>query len=404
MERACEFALHAHRPDGGIAVLSDGDAGTYRDLLALASSLLGRPDFLYAATAGARGTPPRTRCASFPDGGYHVQRSGWGEGERSFEDELFLIFDCGPLGEGGHGHYDLLSVEVAAAGGPLLVDPGRFTYSEGPPNLRRWFKGTAAHNTVCVDGRDQTAYRRGKPKGPVARGRLLERLGAPGFDLLRGLATSPRYDAVHERAIAFMAGEYWLIVDRLRAGEPHDYDLRFHLAPEATGATRVDRGAENAVVRAPGLALAFAGGSGAAAGRRVALARLRREARRPDRQRAGGRRRRPRLPHAGGATRGRRRPRSDAARDPGPRCRRDRAGGRAPGDGARDLVAWSASTSTFDLGAVRCRARAAWLRESQRGGSASLLAFDAEDAWTGPGAPLTPAGGADGWSRWEAGS
>ncbi len=76
----------------------------------------------------------------------------------------------------------------------------------------------------------------------------------------------------------------------------------------------------------------------------------------------------------------------------------------APGDGRRDLVAWSASTSTFDLGAVRCRARAAWLRESQRGGSASLLAFGAEDAWTDSGAPLLPAGGADGWSRWEAGS
>ena len=76
----------------------------------------------------------------------------------------------------------------------------------------------------------------------------------------------------------------------------------------------------------------------------------------------------------------------------------------ARGDGARDLVAWSASTSTFDLGAVRCRARAAWLCESRRVGSASLLAFDAEEAWTDSGAPFLPKGGADGWSRWEAGS
>jgi hypothetical protein len=404
VERACEFALHAHRPDGGIAVLSDGDAGTYRDLLALASSLLGRPDFLYAATAGARGTPPRTRCASFPDGGYHVQRSGWGEGERSFEDELFLIFDCGPLGEGGHGHYDLLSVEVAAAGGPLLVDPGRFTYSEGAPNLRRWFKGTAAHNTVCVDGRDQTPYRRGKPKGPVARGRLLERLGAPGFDLLRGLAASPRYDAVHERAIAFMAGEYWLIVDRLRAGEPHDYDLRFHLAPEATGATRIDRGAESAAVRAPGLALAFApeaeprlvaGWHSPAYGVKLdapivsvpADGVANHDFHTLVAPRAGADASAPTL-------------RVIAAPDPDATVLEVVA----RGDGTRDLVAWSASTSTFSLGAVRCRARAAWLRESQRWSAALLLAFDAMDAWTATGAPLMPAGGADGWSRWEAGS
>ena len=404
VERACEFALHAHRPDGGIAVLSDGDAGSYRDLLTLASTLLGRPDFLYAATAGGRGTPPRTRCASFPDGGYHVQRSGWGEGERSFEDELFLMFDCGPLGEGGHGHYDLLSVEVAAAGGSLLVDPGRFTYSEGPPNLRRWFKGTAAHNTVCVDGGDQTAYRRGKPKGPVARGRLLERLGTPGFDLLRGLAASPRYDAVHERAIAFMAGEYWLIVDRLRAGEPHDYDLRFHLAPEATGATRVDRGAENAAVRAPGLALAFAAGAEPrlVAGWHSPAYGVKLDAPIVSVPAAGVADHDYHtvvVPLAGDDARA---PtlRVITAPDPDATVLEVVAGG----DGRRDLVAWSASTSTFDLGPVRCRARAAWLRESQRRGSASLLAFDAEEAWTDSGAPLFPTGGADGWSCWEAGS
>jgi uncharacterized heparinase superfamily protein len=259
LERACEFGLHAHRPDGEIAILSDGDAGTYLDLLELGGVLLGRPDFLYVATAGARGTPPAELCPSFPDGGYHVQRSGWGGGAREFEDELYLIFDCGPLGEGGHGHYDLLSVEVSGGGRPLLVDPGRFTYSEQPSNLRRWFKGTAAHNTVSVDGRDQTPYRRGKPKGPTGRGRLLERRSRDGIDLMRGEATSPCYDAVHERAIAFVAGEYWLIVDRLRAADRHSYDLRFHLSPDAEGAAEIVRGAERTVVRAPGLALVFPG-------------------------------------------------------------------------------------------------------------------------------------------------
>ena len=40
------------------------------------------------------------------------------------------------------------------------MDPGRFTYAEGEPNLRHWFRGTAAHNTVTVDGADQTPYAR----------------------------------------------------------------------------------------------------------------------------------------------------------------------------------------------------------------------------------------------------
>ena len=81
----------------------------------------------------------------------------------------------GPLGDGGHGHYDQLAVELYANGQPLVVDPGRYTYAEEPGGWRRWFKGTAAHNTVTVDELDQTPYRRGKPKGPHSQARLVTR-------------------------------------------------------------------------------------------------------------------------------------------------------------------------------------------------------------------------------------
>jgi uncharacterized heparinase superfamily protein len=239
LSRACDFALHCGRPDGTIPALSDADAGDYSELLALAGDTLDRDDL--------RGRwSPAARDADFPDGGYFTQRSGWGR------DDAFLIFDCGPLGDGGHGHYDLLSIEAFAGGRPLLVDPGRFTYSEAPPNLRRWFRGTAAHNTVCVDGLDQTPYTRTRPHGPVAEGRFLGRTRAPGIDVLAGEARSPAYDAVHHRRVAFVDGRHWVIEDRLRAEREHDYDLRFHLAP---GGAVVRDG----VVRAPGLTLVILG-------------------------------------------------------------------------------------------------------------------------------------------------
>lgn len=257
LERACEFAMHCHRPDGLIPALSDSDTGSYADVLKLAATIFSRPDFLYAATAGAEGTPPCRCYVSFADGGYYVQRSGWGDRSDSFRDERFLIFDCGPLGDGGHGHYDLLNVEVAANGRPLIIDPGRYTYSEQGENWRRWFKGTAAHNTVTVDGLDQTAYRRGKPKGPLARGRFIERLSAPGLDVLAGEAVSPLYEAVHTRRIFFIAGEYWLIADHLRGDWPHRFDLRFHLAPESQGQVVIEPSGSNVVACAPGLALVF---------------------------------------------------------------------------------------------------------------------------------------------------
>jgi hypothetical protein len=260
VERACEFAMHCQRPDGFIPALSDSDTGSYADLLELAADLFARPDFLYVATKGTRGVAPRQRNISFPDGGYFIQRSDWGDDGLQYEDARFLIFDCAPLGDGGHGHYDLLNVEIASAGRPLIIDPGRYTYSEhGPENWRRWFKGTAAHNTVCVDGLDQTPYWCGKPKGPTARGRLIERLSAPGLDVLCGEAVSPAYEVIHTRHVFFIAGEYWLIFDHLRGSSPHRFDLRFHLAPEALNQTTIESNQGNSVVRAPGLALIFEG-------------------------------------------------------------------------------------------------------------------------------------------------
>jgi Heparinase II/III-like protein/Heparinase II/III N-terminus len=259
LERACTFALHCHRPDGIASALSDADAASYPEVLRLAGTLLGRPDYSYAATAGREGRPPAERSPSFPHGGYFFQRSGWGDGNDAFADERFLVFDCGPLGDGGHGHYDLLSIEVYAYGRPLLVDPGRFTYAEDDGNLRRWFKGTAAHNTVGVDGLDQTPYRRGRPTGSVARATFLGRTVAADLDVLEGRAESPCYDAIHTRRVLFLHDEVWVVEDELRAESEHHYDLRWHLAAEAWGTTEVTDTSGGAVVRAPGLVLTLSG-------------------------------------------------------------------------------------------------------------------------------------------------
>jgi hypothetical protein len=253
---ACDFSLHAHRPDGSIPQLSDSDTGSYLDLLALASAVFDRPDWQYVATRGRAGQAPKHTNASFPIGGYFVQRSDWTAGGAMDETQRFLIFDCGPLGDGGHGHYDALSIDVAA-GTPIVVDPGRFSYCDDPPHWRRWFKSTAAHNTVTVDGLDQTPYRRGKPTGAVAEASLLQRLAGSGLDVLYGEVKSPAYEAIHRRRILFVGKEYWIIHDFLAGTKPHRYDLRFHLAPSSAGQPML--AADNPrLVRAPGVCLIVA--------------------------------------------------------------------------------------------------------------------------------------------------
>lgn len=235
------FLADVLRPDGSLPMLGDSDDGDHRPLLRLAGEVLDRPDFVYVASAGTAGRPPAVTVSSYPHGGYHVVRSGWGT-ERPFEAEHHLVFDAGPLGPSGHAHYDALHLELTVSGRPLLVDPGRFTYAEGTGdvNWRHWFKGTGAHNTVTVDGADQTPYRAGKPKPPVAHARLIDKAVTSTHVELIGEVVSPCYDAVHTRRVVSIEDRWWLIEDTLDSHDHHDYELRFHLAPACGVHTVID--------------------------------------------------------------------------------------------------------------------------------------------------------------------
>jgi hypothetical protein len=74
------------------------------------------------------------------------------------------------------------------------------------------------------------------------------------LDVLIGEARSPVYEVVHERRVAFVDRDYWVIEDLLEGTRPHHYDLRFHLNAEHASL-------EGEVVRAPGLQLVVAAAS-----------------------------------------------------------------------------------------------------------------------------------------------
>jgi Heparinase II/III-like protein len=78
--------------------------------------------------------------------------------------------------------------------------------------------------------------------------------------VLWGEALTPRYDARHRRRVLFVAGQYWVFEDRLTAARHHRYAQRWHLPPSAQGRVEVSADDHGALVRAPGLALAFAPG------------------------------------------------------------------------------------------------------------------------------------------------
>lgn len=280
--RALEFSMHAHKPDGVVPSLSDGDARSFLDLLVQGHDLYGREDMLYVATQGAQGRMPTDTTRVFADSGYVTTRSGWGNGVTPFTEEQYLVFDCGPLGEGNHGHLDCLSFEFAAGGRSLVVDPGRYTYSEaGETNWRVHFRGTAAHNTVTVDGRNQTRYEpkavapgtrhrpgstRHRIAGPAPRAELLWCAQQGEIVTFCGRAFSAEYDVVHTRCMVVVGTDYVVVLDHLKAHEAHRYEARFQLSEHALGATTVVQTDTGIRIESPGLTIVRPGQQGALTG------------------------------------------------------------------------------------------------------------------------------------------
>lgn len=258
IQKALNFCLHAHKPDGLVPAISDGDSVNFLALLRQGHELYQDPAMLYVATAGQQGQAPTQRSKTFEASGYSILRSGWGEQGEAYQDARYLFFDCAALGAGNHGHLDLLNIEMAAYGRSLIVDPGRYTYDEsGEINWRVLFRGTGYHNTVQIDAKNQTLYaphiRKYKIQGPEPEREFKCALHRTGFDYLHGIASSHEYPVVHERKILFIAGEYWLICDLLRAEQAHDYALRFHLDAVAEHRTTVQIEAAGLRIDSPNL-------------------------------------------------------------------------------------------------------------------------------------------------------
>ena len=90
---------------------------------------------------------------SFTQGGYYILGDGF-----ETPDEIRIVADAGPLGYlsiAAHGHADALSFTLSVGGNEILIDPGTFAYHT-QNRWREYFRGTSAHNTVRVDGADQS--------------------------------------------------------------------------------------------------------------------------------------------------------------------------------------------------------------------------------------------------------
>ena len=207
---------HMTHPDGEIAFFNDATFGIAPDPATLHA---------YADRLGFE-------SAALPLGA-----SGYVRLER---ENVVVIFDAAVLGpdyQPGHGHADTLSFELSYRGRRLLVNSGTSTYEDCP--TRAFERGTAAHNTIRVDGVDQSEMwarfrvaRRARPFNVATDHRSFVEAAHDGYRRLRpGIMHWRRIELTHDSLN---------ITDRLEGSGYHKAEVFFHLAPGADPNVHLD--------------------------------------------------------------------------------------------------------------------------------------------------------------------
>jgi uncharacterized heparinase superfamily protein len=162
------------------------------------------------------------------------------------------VLDVAPLGPDylpAHGHADTLSFEMSLFGTRVFVNSGTSMYGGSDERLRQ--RGTAAHNTVLIDGADSSevwgGFRVARRAHATLHGadlapkRIVVHGSHDGYRRLPGRNT-------HWRRWTF--GPDSLQIDDTITGRFQSAEARYHLHP-AVVVQQLDSEARRAVLRLP---------------------------------------------------------------------------------------------------------------------------------------------------------
>ena len=222
--KAVDFLNGTCLPDGAIPLFNDsalGIAPTPHQISAYAERVI-----KYNAPTQSNGLMVR----AYPSSGYYVWR----------QDDDMIIVDCGPIGaeyNPAHAHCDVLSYELAIDGRRVIVDSGVYDYE--PSEERAYARSTKAHNTVMIDGEEQSEVwgvfrvaRRAKPLSAHMEQTAHEAIQFEGaHDGYMRLSGRP----IHTRRISCHYEEAsWIITDVVEGNGTHRMESLVHIHPDFT--------------------------------------------------------------------------------------------------------------------------------------------------------------------------
>ena len=166
----------------------------------------------WIAYDGASGVKPTSTFASYPVSGYYIMRNGWSE-----ESIMLIHKNSNDPDNWYHNHSDNGHISLYVNGRHFLPDAGFYTYNEGAD--RNAYRATDMHNTITKDGAPLIDKRAGK---------LLKSETASNYELV--VTENPAYsDLTHRRAIFFVDGKFFVIVDEAYGANVGKINLNFNL-------------------------------------------------------------------------------------------------------------------------------------------------------------------------------
>ncbi len=186
--------------------------------------LLGR-DHCQQPTNGNNDRPETVGC--FPNAGIYVLRSH----DSQHSHYAMINNHPDPFPNSGHNHASLLQLLLWVEGAPVLIDGGTYRYGSDD-GFRNTLRGTHAHNTVVVDGRDQALPIR--DFGWLSKLRPVKTLcqdseHAVVFDGVHDSYAHLAQPVRHRRSLVWIKDPcVWIVRDELTGAGSHEFRQMWH--------------------------------------------------------------------------------------------------------------------------------------------------------------------------------
>lgn len=232
--------------DGYVVDIMQKEIGAYRSLLNTGAYLFKREEFLKNSEHMDNksllllniGNISREEIKlvrnqlpdSFKAGGYYILGADFDTPR-----EQKLVFDCGSLGYlsiAAHGHADALAIYFSAGGFPIFIDPGTYAY-HADKKWRKYFRSTGAHNTVRIDGKDQSTMSGNFMWSSKAENKLVEYTSLVKVKGSQDGYKSLKDSVIHEREVNYLKDKMvWEVEDHIICKGKHSIELFFHIHPD----------------------------------------------------------------------------------------------------------------------------------------------------------------------------